>query len=290
MSVLGVQALIVAAASAAALPFTPPAGWTELPSRATQIRVRSWQGPSLKNGLRQQFTESIMPLPLPASTQSHRLSVCRTKVTSASSTINVNGMTITNESAATNGYTYMLTYARPTISRANKQITTLLRNFCPPPSGELANLGMPSGWTQNPELNTMGVWMGNAPMQMMHLAMGPQSGSVAALVASESAPLKLAPDARVNVSTKTGTLCGWPSAFITIAANSPMFPIVIEGEMTQGNGVAYYLTYIHPASATPDPAAVASLHSLCAGSVPPSPTPTPTISQSTPATPLPHAS
>lgn len=272
------------------LPFTPPAGWTELPARAMATQItNTWQRAASRGMPPSTFTEMVAPFAFPASASAgQRASFCgfpgrvvmNTRTTPAGRTVTIMA------SVTRNGYNYFMVYVRPAQLPADQAIMSVVHGFCPPTNGHIATLDAPHGWQASGSITSLGAWMGNGPMQMMNLSSGPHMVNLADVARDTGANGSQA----ISLTSKPGTLCGLPAFFVTLAPNVPAMPVTIEQAITQNESASYMLTYMHPANAPADPAAEASLRSLCAKPVaaptPLSATPSPAPSVSV----LPRAS
>lgn len=320
----GVPALIIAAATAA-LPFTPPAGWVQLPSSAFSTQVSDvWKGPQLAGGKHATFSVVTMPFPGSMSALSNvskrgkhgpvqvlsniPATVCgtqgRTIVMRTGS--GAAATTMQQELFSKNGRGYMLMYTRPVGSAADSRITTLMKQFCPSQDGSVPSMSPPKGWNLDLSrlaMDSMGVWMGTHPGEMMMLFRTTQSIPISKL-AGDLNILSKSPASKKYislVSQRQTQLCGNPAILVTTHMNVPAFPMVMEQVVTQAKGMTYLLNYMHPSSVKNDKAAQASLQTLCASgspqpapsatqaplpSSPPSASPNPSPSPSPTATPL----
>ncbi|HEV3154008.1 MAG TPA: hypothetical protein VGZ02_09415 [Candidatus Baltobacteraceae bacterium] len=293
------------------LPFTPPAAWTQLPLSATSAQVKNvWQR-NLAGGKHASFGEIIAPLPInPSSTATSIKNALKNG--SVSSTVSAKSIslcgvpaqliTVTTASGSERttleqqvvtkgGYTYMLTYTRPTGTPADPAIVRIMHTFCPGEPKTLAALPVPASWKSvaGSGFESMGTWLGTAPMQTMVLLKGPQMPSLSDTLNSMEPKNQNAQSAKLVqiVSRQETALCGRPAMFITMRVNVPSLPMEMQEVITQANGTSYALLYSRPLSEPPDAAAVASLHTLCAMGVPAPPAASPSAMPSSSPAPLP---
>jgi hypothetical protein len=84
---------------------------------------------------------------------------------------------------------------------------------------------------------------------------------------------------------QTGTLCGNQAVFLSMTLHFGQTTMLMHEAITQNANKVYGLTYGHLNSMPDDPAAVASLKTLCANGVMPSPSPSPAASPEPSSTP-----
>lgn len=304
----GVHAVVLAAASAA-LPFTPPAGFVQLPATAVNVQVTNvWSSPPKAGKPASAFSTMTVPFAAFGAAVSsamkphtqhgpvrvlsnvpvHVCGVSARLVTMQTGT-GAAAQTIQQEMLEKNGHGYMLVYTRPSGAPADKHIGATMTAFCPTAQNAIPSLTPPPGWIVRPTMQTLGMWMGTQPGEIMTLMRVSQEIPLAKLAANLQFPGKAAGTMKKFmqiVSEKNSQLCGNPAAFVTIKFKMPEFPMTMEQVVTQAHGVSYLLNYMHPASVTPSPATEESLHSLCAA---PSTTPAtaPTVAPSASPTPTP---
>lgn len=250
---------------AAALPFTVPAGWTQLPSGATRTTASVWEGPKAS---RQSFAVLSMPLPIPLKRAgSRQIKVCglSAQVTSTTAGSGANRMTVQTETLMRGGYTDMLIYSRPVSAKPNARVGAELKNFCPAAGGKLPAMAPPAGWTVKPTFQLIGIWMGPSPMQTLILSKGPAMPSLKSALL-EGSPKKTQKFGGGSIATSThgGKLCGMPALFLSMRSKNSSFPLAIDGVATQSINVSYVLMYTHPTSVAASAAALESLQTLCA--------------------------
>jgi hypothetical protein len=270
----------VPSASASPLPFVPPAGWTELPSQALRTQTKNlWTGHKNAKGASSMFTQIAMPMALPLDTKlGKRITVCGVPATLSTKTTGAKSfrMTVETQIAARGTYTYMTMYTRPAGEKADARIETLVRTFCPPADGQLADLTPPPGWTAKPSFQMAGVWMGPAPMQMMMLEKGPHMASLNDVAKAAPNPVSQhmkVGTAKMSVTAHPGTLCALPAMFVSLRSSGSSFPMSFDGVVTQSAASSYFLMYMHPNSGAPLAPAMNALKTLCAN--PPAATPSP---------------
>lgn len=312
----GVPALIIAAATAA-LPFTPPAGWVQMPSSAFNTQISDvWKGPQLAGGKHATF--SIVTVPFVGSVSAlagmakngkHTgpvqivsntpVTVCgvagRTIVARMGS--GAKSTTMQQEVLSKNARGYMLIYTRPSSAAADTRIAALMKQFCPAQDGGIPSLTPPNGWhvdVSRLSMQSMGMWMGTHPGEVMMLMKTTQPLPLSKLAGDLHAGASSAEAKKyvTLVSQRQTQLCGNPAIDVTMQMKVPSFPMVMQQVVTQAKGTTYLLNYMHPASVASDPAAQASLQTLCASGSPqpaPSSTPSPLPSSLPSASPSPTA-
>jgi hypothetical protein len=286
----GVQALVIAAATAS-LPFTPPQGWVQMPSAAVSTQAtNAWKGPVLTGGKRASFSTITMPFPgsvdaLAAAMKAHRhtgpvtvISDAPVKVCGVSGRMltlkfgtGTTAQTIQQELLAKNGRGYMLIYMRPTSTAVDPHIVSVMKQFCPSGTASIRQLTPPKGWTAGGEdMHMIGMWMGTKPGEMIMLMRGSALQPLSK-VAGQMQTGMSSPDARKYmklVGERQFQLCGNPAMQVSLQMNMPSFPMAMEQVLTQADGVTYILGYMHPASVAADPAAQSALQTLCATGAP----------------------
>lgn len=181
-----------------------------------------------------------------------------------------------------NGLTYASIYARPNGGSANSTIETTMRTSCPLPNGDLADVTPPAGFTpvaKGLEAELAGVWLGNAPWQIMILLRGhgiPSPNSIADMVKPTVTMKKGQIQSRVSIHRIK--FCG-SSAVPGILVNAegsvpPGFDIRSDLAAVQGTDATYLLWYFHPSDYN-DQGAQQSLLTLCGGVPPPEPSTAP---------------
>jgi len=210
------------------------------------------------------------------------------------------------EIAVKSGYAYILLYTRPAATGANTQISAMMRAFCPSGSETIPAMKLPAGWTKSStELEVVGAWMGTRPGQIITLMRGSQMSSLDKLLST--ARLRSGNGGSGKslfkiTSQRTVSMCGYPGMTVDMSVNATQVPTDMHFALTQGNGASYVLMYMQMGTAPTDPAAMASLRTLCvtrtspaatASPMPtpsPTPTPTPTPTPSTTSSAVPGAS
>lgn len=306
----GVTTLILAAATAA-LPFTPPPGWVQLPPSAVSAHANAWQGPKPAHGESPTLSAVVFPFPGTLdmmTTSAHALSknlkttprvltqlssaaikLCGTPARFITNRVHAAGTTsfVEQEVAVKNGYAYMLIYTRPSGATADTGVVHAMRAFCPSGTSSAPVLALPSAWSKSAgDMQLAGMWMGTRPGEMMMLMSGSPMSSLDRLLSS-SAKYSMKDKSLKNpvkvTQRESVSLCGYPGMLVDMAVAGPM-PMSMRMSLTQGSGKAYVLMYTEFGSSPPDPAAVSALQTLCvtgaspepsAPSASPSPTPTP---------------
>jgi hypothetical protein len=278
------------------VPFTAPAGWTQLPRGFTLTEIKNvMRGTKKGSGL---FGQAVLPLPsgiVAAALLQLRtvLSKSKTKVApvmrftkmcggSASVTsVKVPGKysaTIETTVLSSHGLTYATLYSRSGTS-PDPAIEATIRSSCPLADGTLPDISAPAGWTplqKGLDFQLAGIWLGNAPLQMMTLLRGagiPNMGSAA-------------PKSPQTISAKQKTLnykmhvqsfkfCGTSGVLVDVQFTVPPgFGMTYSAAAAQGMDGTYLLSYFHPTSYT-DANAQAALRTLCAGAPLPEPSGSP---------------
>lgn len=309
--ITGVYAIILGAATAM-LPFTPPAGWVQLPQGAVGARVNNiWQGPKPAHGSPETFNAVAFPFPgtvdmlasahppagSPAvaikTVSASPLKLCGTPARLSTVRVRAGGVNgiLLQEVAVKGGYGYMLMYTRPANAPINGEIGHIMRTFCPSGTADIPTLAMPAGWKKmGGDLQMVGAWMGQRPGEMMMLMRGTQAASLDKLFASaaKDAIAKKSVKA-LTLTRKNALMCGYPGMLVNVQLHVPSMPMAMQMAMTQGGGTAYVLMYTHMGTAPSDPAATAALDSLCVTGASPAPSasPAPTATPSPAATPTP---
>ncbi len=291
----GVQAVVLAVV--AALPFTPPAGWVQLPQSAVAGQVTNvWKGPALSGGGRATFSAVAFPFPGTVEMLTSPMSTLHGSAdTGAAKTISntaiklcgsparmVNvrigsgskGAMLEQEVAVKNGHAYMLVYTRPLQHAADPAIASVMHAFCPSGTASVQTLSPPHGWTKTSDaMQIEGMWMGTQPGQILLLMRGSPAGSLESLLGSaqqqtmkntrRKMPLKI-------VQQKRMTMCGYQGLISELRITAGPMPVTVHLAVTQGSGNAYALVYTQLGTAAADKNAVASLQTLCATGATPS--------------------
>jgi len=181
-----------------------------------------------------------------------------------------------------NGLTYASVYARPNGGAANTAIETAMRTSCPLPNGDLANATPPAGWTalqKGLDFELAGVWIGNAPMQIVTLLQGhgiPSPDMIAGMF--EPVVSSKRGQVQYRIATHHVKFCGAPGVLVNTTFNMPPgFGLSYDIAAVQGTTATYILSYLHPSDYN-DPAAQQSLLTLCGGPPPPEPSAMPSAS------------
>lgn len=317
MMMAGVPSVLLAAATAA-LPFTPPAGWVQLPQSAVGAHVSMWTGPKHVHGGPLAFTAIAFPFPGSVDTLAQitrkrnsaklasgsltqlsnvPVNLCGTKGRMVTNRVRGAGVTtiVQQEVAVKNGYAYMLLYTRPVASAADRGVTHAMRAFCPSGVDSVSRIGLPGGWAKSAgDLEMAGTWMGPRPGEMLILMRGSQMASLDQVFASaQKQSTTMSSKTGVNVTQhKAVSMCGYPGMRVDMNVTAATMPISVHTAVTQGNGTAYVLTYTDIGSTNTDPTALAALQTLCvSGGLPlPSTSPLPSPSASASAAPSPSPS
>lgn len=300
----GVMTLVLAAATAV-LPFTPPPAWVQLPQSAVGVHVSNvWKGPKSAHGEASSFSAVAFPFPgtvdLLASGGSRAarhtnlmrlvsktsLQLCGVPARMLVERVQAAGVSsvLEQEVAVKNGYGYMLMYTRPSGAPADARVTQAMHEFCPSGTGTIAALQLPSGWTKSAaDLQTVGVWMGTQPGQIMMLMRGSQMSSLDQVfnsVQHESTTAKSGKSIVKVTLHKAVTMCGLPGLLADMSITAGPAPAAMHVAITQGDGASYVLTYMQMGTSPADPAAMAALQTLCAAGASPVPSPSASASAS----------
>lgn len=290
---------LVLAATTAALPFIPPVAWVQLPQRAVAVHGVVWKGPKALHGPQPALTAVAFPSPLGVGMLSGSMSKTAGKnkfVTRISNTpLRLCGVparmivtrvraaggdnVVQQVVAARNGYGYMLMYTRPAGTPADARILHAMRAFCPSGSGTIQVLQLPAGWTKDPtDMQTVGMWMGTQPGQMMMLMRGSQMASldqVFTRTQEKSLTAKSGKNPVKIVVHRDVTMCGYPGMLVDVSMAGGPLAVSSHMAITQGAGASYVLSYVQMGNTANDPAAMASLRTLCAAGASPAPSASP---------------
>jgi hypothetical protein len=312
MMIPGVHALVLAAATAA-LPFTPPAGWAQLPQSAVSVRASTWTGPKTAHATPANFSVVVFPFPgtldllvskppadvtgsgLLKQVSSVPVKLCGVpgRIVTTRTTANGASSLVQREVTVKGGYAYMLAYTRSSNTAADPRIPAVMRAFCPSGTAQLPQPAMPAGWAKSgSDLQMTGMWMGTRPGEVMMLMRGTQAPSLDQLFTNAKEQSVKAPSGK-NVVTinpsKSVTMCGYPGMLVDMNVNIQPMPMAIHMALTQGNGLSYVLMYTQMGGNAPDPAAVAALQTLCVNGASTAPSASPSASASPSPTPSPSS-
>jgi hypothetical protein len=254
------------------LPFTPPAGWQPVPSAMIPDLLLSWLSGSSSFGVTRvsfpiadsQLTQALKAGSSALGTEISSSSdpVCGAPSARAVIKVEDSSEILSEQMQSLDGATYVSVYRHPASVKADHAIEAFMGSFCG--SKSLERKALPAGWhSLNAKL--LGIWF--SPK-------GPGE-SVAALSRDPQPDLKSWATFAVNTtvnpaaitihSDKTGTLCGNPAYFFNATAKPHGAPEAdIQMAATQSSSSSFMLLYSHPATSAADPAAVASLSTLCA--------------------------
>jgi hypothetical protein len=299
----GVHAILLAAVTA--LPFTPPAGWVQLPQSAIGVRVNNvWKGPKQQGAVQPTFDVVAFAFPMSfeallsgtksaAGTNQVKmlsntpLKLCGVPARMIVERLHAGGVTsiLQEELTLKDGYAYILMYMRPSENAADARVTHAMRAFCPSGTAAAQALTMPAGWTKsNAEMQMAGMWLGRQPGQMIMLMRGSQMGSVDQVFkASEQESIMRKSGKNVVSVTlhKQVNLCGFAGMLADVKITGGPVPMSGHVAVTQGSGVSYVLMYVNAGTSPVDPAAIAAVNSLCAtGATMPTASPAPSPSPS----------
>lgn len=254
------------------LPFKPPAGWQPVPSAMIPDLLLSWVNGSSSFGVIRisfpiadsQMTQALKAGSSALGTEISSSSdpVCGAPAARAVIKVEDSSEILTEQMQSLDGATYVSAYRHPASVQADHAIDAFMGNFCG--SKSLERKALPAGWNSlNGKL--LGIWF--SPK-------GP-SESIAALSRDPQPDVKSWATFAVNTtvnpsgitihSNKTGTLCGNPAYFFSATAKPHGAPEAdVQMVATQSSSSSFMLLYSHPATSAADPAAVASLSTLCA--------------------------
>jgi hypothetical protein len=167
--------------------------------------------------------------------------------------------------------TYGLVYDRQAALPPDPQIVALMASFCGAKS--LEHMTLPDGWHTR-TVNTLGVWV--SPRQQMISALTISPPPTAAEMLQTTVGSSAKTPALVLESLTSGTLCGSPAQFLSARVTLlGRAPASVRVEVVSNGTLAYGMTFSFPVDAEPDPAALASLKTLCAPTAAPAPAKTP---------------
>jgi hypothetical protein len=289
-------------------PFVAPGDWVQLPRGFTLTEIKNlWRGPRTGGpaggGV---FAQAVLPLPsgivaallaqlrtvLASSKTKQKLTMTTASpkicgATASVSTLHLGGAKpaiIETTTLSQRGLTYATVYVR-TSSKPESAIELALRSACPLPNGGLPDATPPAGWSavqKGLDFELGGVWLGNAPMQLMTLLKA--RGMPDLMSAAQAAPATTSGtqhSVKYRASMQKLKFCGTPGLLATAQfIVPPGFGMTYSVAVAQGMDGTFVLSYFHPSSYT-DAGAQQSMRSLCAGAPLPSPSPSPS------ATPLP---
>jgi hypothetical protein len=271
LSLLASMRISAAADTGAALPFTPPAKWQAMPAAIIPTTPIAWvEGHSffgitkVSSGLPAgQLTQMLKmgAAALGTVLQTNSPSVCG----EPAARVVVRGKTsqiLTEQAQTLEGATYVSLYVRPASTVADPAIVAVMANSCV--SKAIDRITPPSGWRAY-HAQIIGLWLGPTLAQTLTaISTDPQSDAQS--LAQEAATTTLKVPIVTIVSHKAGSLCGHPAFFWTARTKPPNGSGEVEIQLasTQSSSVAYVLVYAHPAATPADPAASASLMTLCA--------------------------
>jgi|GEM_PF-4790779 len=284
--IAGVRASILAAV--AALPFTLPAGWFQLPQYLTSAGVANvWH---TGNGKTQQ-TFTAVSFPFVGSLQ--MLAASGMKAGSLVKIVSITPVSLCGTSGrlvisrlrsrdtagmleqivtVKNSHAYLLMYLRPMTAPADPRIVQVMRGFCPSGTGEVAQLSPPRGWTASGEqLRVVGVWMGPHLGQVLTLMRGTPTASLDKLLGSAAHQLNKIGNTPLHYTSRNVTMCGYPGVIADMRTNVQKMPMQMYVAVTQGAGAAYVLMYAQMDNAPTDAGAMSALRTLCAAPTPGAP-------------------
>jgi hypothetical protein len=284
------------------MPFAAPANWVQLPRGFTLTEFKNlWNGAKKGKSRAGIFGQAVLPMPAgvvgagiaqlkamlakpksktPFSAKTVSATVCggNASISTISFGKGSSAAIIETVVLSKSGLTYASVYARPNGGAANSTIETAMRNSCPLPNGDLADLTPPAGWSalqKGLDFELAGVWFGNAPWQVMMLLQGhgiPSPDMIAGMV--KPVVVKKQGQLQARVAVHRIKFCG-ATAVPGVLVNSqgsmgPGFGMNVDTAAVQGSTATYLLFYFHPSDYN-DPGAQQSLLTLCGGPPPPEP-------------------
>jgi hypothetical protein len=260
-----------AATEPAALPFTPPAGWQPLPAKMLPDLALSWVKGTESFGV----TRINFPIDggqlaqaLKAGSQtigtvvsSDSTAICNAPAAKVVIKIEDSKELLTEQMQSMDGATYVLVYRHPEAGQPEHAIDAFMGGFCG--SRSLGATTPPAGW-RSQDAKVLGVWFSpRGPSESITALSRTPQGDVESWV-SFALNTTANSSAVAILSKKNGTLCGNPAFFFSATATPHGVPAVeIQVAATQATSASYMLLYSRPKTSVADPAAVASLSTLC---------------------------
>jgi len=271
-------------------------GWTQMPRGFTLTEIKNvMRGTKKGSGL---FGQAVLPLPsgivsalllqlrtVLAKSKTKVVPVTRfAKMCGGSASVTSvkvpgkNPATIETTVLSFHGLTYASVYSRSGAS-PDPAIESTIRSSCPLADGTLPDISAPAGWTplqKGLDFLLDGIWLGNAPLQMMTLLRGagiPNMGAAAPKAPQTMSAKQQSVNYKMHV--QSFKFCGSPGVLVDVQFTVPPgFGMTYSAAAAQGSNGTYLLSYVHPTSYT-DANAQASLRTLCAGAPLPEPSGSP---------------
>ena len=262
---------IAATDPAPVLPFAPPAGWQPMPSAMVPDMMLSWMKGTQSFGVYRlnfpisgaQLTQALKAGSQAVGTvvSSDSTPICDAPAAKAVIRVEDSKELLTEQMQSLDGAMYVSVYRHSESIQPDHAIDAFMGGFCG--SRSLSATTPPSGWASlNAKL--LGIWFSpRGPTESVAaISRAPQSDveSWASFALSTTANTSSV----TILSKKTGTLCGNPAFFFTATAAPHGVPAIdVQMAATQSSSASYMLLYSHPKTSAADPAAVASLATLC---------------------------
>jgi hypothetical protein len=274
--------------AASPLPFKPPSGWVNMLGEVPMPAFHGvWSGP--KSGSTTSNV-SILTEPFPGTVE--RLSnqtklvgagMLQSKMTAQSSgticgfparfmtvskPMGVETLAMDQSMYIANGTAFMMTYTHGAAQPPDPQIQQLLASLCPDQI-ESGKITLPAGWSANKAsgMRLAGMWMNPSSVgQMVNLITTPFAGSLDRLTTvtmTNGVPGGAASKVFKMLSHRNGSLCGLPARFLSAQMNLGIMPMRLDQAATIYKGNAYIVTYGRMNGQAANPAALASMKTLC---------------------------
>jgi hypothetical protein len=265
---------VMPSASPAATVFTPPQGWTPMPSYFL-VSPAMWNDAA-------GATITIVPLPALNANFLNSPLFSRMMATSLRSALSGVGHVQTSSTVSTlcgspgrimrfatrahaspaidaileasGNRVYLMLYTH-LHSAGDPRVEHALRVLCPSPAHAISDLTLPSGWTKKPTMRIVAEWLGPALGTTIVETTGTPMPSLDAL-------MSLAHKANAHsISHAVKQTCGMPALEEQVAVNSSLAHVQVDILALQTAKASYVLTYTSQASL--DPNVLASMHAFC---------------------------
>jgi hypothetical protein len=256
---------------AAALPFTPPAGWQPLPATMLPDLALSWVKGTESFGVTRinfpidggQLAQALKAGSQTVGTvvSSDSTAICAAPAAKVVIKIEDSKELLTEQMQSIDGATYVLVYRHPEAGQPEHAIDAFMGGFCG--SRSFGATTPPAGW-RSLDAKVLGIWFSpRGPTESITAISRTPQGDVESW-ASFALNTTANASAVTILSKKTGTLCGNSAFFFSATATPHGAPAVeIQVAATQATSASYMLLYSRPKTSVADPAAVASLSTLC---------------------------
>lgn len=274
--------------AASPLPFKPPTGWVNMLGAVPMPAFRGvWSGPkSGSTTSNVSIVSQVFPGTVEHLSNQTKLvgaGMLESKMTAQSSgticgfparfitvskPMGVDTLAMDQAMYVANGTAYMMNYTHSATQPPDSQIQQLLASLCPAQI-ESGKITFPAGWSANKTQGTRlaGMWANpSSPGQMVNLMTTSFTGTLDRLTkatATNGIPGGAASKVLKILSQRNGSLCGLPARFLSAKMNLGMISMRLEQAATIYKGNAYVLTYGRAGAQTANPAALASLKTLC---------------------------